>query len=128
MQKKFNSEKPFITIFQYLYPEQYVGEPPIAITVAHKRDFMIFFQEVQIMIRSGLMVADLAYFAFGVDAVNFWENEQKEYKKRLAKNPAEKTPVHRDEALTLFGEFVEKTKEFQRDKKHFKDRVLGIGF
>lgn len=84
MQRRFISDKSHIAVFKYLYPEQYTGESTVAITMADKRNFMIFLQEIEVMIRSELMIAELAYFAFGNDAVNFWDREAKEYEDRLA--------------------------------------------
>jgi hypothetical protein len=107
--------KSFLVTFN---PEDFGGETLVKPTEADKRNFMIFYEELEIMTNSDLMVPELAYYEFGYDAVNFWDKE-------------EEAKMHRgeDEALTLFAEFVNKSRQFlEEDKQHFRQKVLKIRY
>jgi hypothetical protein len=101
MQSRYRQDPSIQAVFRSLYPEQYrgdTGKQPSA-TTKNKLDFMGFYEELAIMVNSGIMRPDAAYYTFGVDAVEFWKKEQY---------------WHDDPTWKLFNSFVQNAKRFQK--------------
>jgi hypothetical protein len=71
-----------------MYPGQQAN-----VSEADKFAFMGFYEEIAIMINSGLISADLAYWTIGLDASNFYNIEH---------------AYHDDRIWTLFNSFAQK--------------------
>ncbi|MGA8699420.1 MAG: hypothetical protein WB689_37455 [Xanthobacteraceae bacterium] len=92
MQRRFREDKSIARVLRFLYPDQYPDQQA-NVSKADKFVFMGFYEEIAIMINSGLISPDLAYWTIGLDAANFYEIE----------------PAFRDDRTwTLFNSFARK--------------------
>jgi hypothetical protein len=78
-----------------------------------KRDYLGFFEEIALMVNSGLIRVELAHYMFGYYAIRCWESDQFW------------SDVNRDSQYwVLFKEFVRKMKEiedsFTYDERKFR--------
>jgi len=101
MQSRYRQDSSIQAVFRWLYSDQYHGdkEKRSPATTKNKLDFMGFYEELALMVNSGIMRPEAAYYTFGVDAVEFW-NEVRDW--------------HNDPTGALFNAFVEKVQEFQK--------------
>jgi hypothetical protein len=92
MQRRFREDESIARVLRFLYPSQYPGQK-VDVSEADKFAFMGFYEEIAIMINSGLISADLAYWTIGLDASNFYNTEQS---------------YRNDRTWTLFNSFAQK--------------------
>jgi hypothetical protein len=114
MQRRYREDPSIQAVFRSIYPDQYRGdtEKQALATTKNKLDFMGFYEELALMVNSGIMRPDAAYYTFGVDAIGFWENERH---------------WHDDPTWKLFNSFVRNAQEFQKRDLKSVD-VLKLGF
>jgi hypothetical protein len=83
-------------VLRFLYPDQQAPSKEQAqVSDSDKFTFMGYYEELAIMINSGLMNPDFAYWTIGLDAVTFFDKE-----------PA----YHDDRTWRLFSSFAQKAK------------------
>jgi hypothetical protein len=97
MQKRYREDKAIEAVLRAMYPEQYQPPPPPValkdVPTADKFTFMSFYEEVAVMVNTGLMDPDMAYWFFGLDAANFYNKE---------------TEFRTQRTWTLFNTFAQK--------------------
>ena len=100
MHSRYQEDSSIQVVLRSLYPEQIEGdkEKQSPATLEDKLNFMGFYEELAIMVNSGLLRPETAYYTFGVDSGKFWEKE---------------TYWHDDPTWKLFRSFVQDAKEFQ---------------
>jgi hypothetical protein len=115
MQNRYRQDPSIQAVFRSLYPDHYRVDnekDPLPATRKNKLDFMGFYEELALMVNSGIMRPDAAYYTFGVDAVEFWKKEQ---------------DWHDDPNWELFNSFVQSVQSFQKDRLKNLD-VAKLGF
>jgi hypothetical protein len=94
MQKRFREDESIKRVLRFLYPNQYPDQQ-VQVSEGDKFVFMGFFEEIAIMINSGLISRDLAYWTIGLDAANFYNTDQ---------------TYRNDRTGTLFNSFAQKVR------------------
>jgi hypothetical protein len=115
MQKRYREDASIQAVFRDLYPDFYgEGEKPAApASMNDKLNFMGFYEELEIMIRSRLMNRELAYYTFGVDALTFWNEE---------------TQFHNEPAWLLFKSFAEGVRGFQEEFPNNPGQITALKY
>jgi hypothetical protein len=96
IQRRYREDEAIANVLRFLYPDHQADlKEPLHVSAADKFVFMGFYEELAIMINSGLMNPDLAYWTIGLDAATFYDNEP---------------TWHNDRTWTLFNSFALKVK------------------
>jgi hypothetical protein len=98
MQSRYRQDPSIQAVFRSLYPGHYGGEKQPPATIKDKLDFMGFYEELAIMVNSGILRDDAAYYTFGIDAVEFY-NKASEWQT--------------DPVWKLFNSFAQNAQAFQ---------------
>jgi hypothetical protein len=115
MQSRYREDPSIQAVFRYLYPDFYEGvkkQGPKA-TTNDMCNFMGFYEELAIMVNSHLMKPEVAYYTFGVDAVEFWNSE---------------TSWHNEPTWKLFRSFVEEVMRFQDRFPNGPDQIAELRY
>jgi len=65
MQSRYRQDPSIQAVFRSLYPDHYGGDKekhPSSATTKNKLDFMGFYEEIALMVNSGIMRPDAAYY------------------------------------------------------------------
>ncbi|WP_445216195.1 hypothetical protein ACKWRH_28300 [Bradyrhizobium sp. Pa8] len=90
-QKRYREEDALIKVRQWIYSEQHSSTGLPKPSDYELQQFMGFFEEIAIMINSGLMSDDLAAYTIGIDAARFYDTV---------------TTYHGDPYFRLFNSFA----------------------
>ena len=95
MQKRYREDQSINAVLQAMYPDQYPHHKVrlTEVPTGQKYVFMSFYEEVAVMVNSGLMSSDMAYWTLGLDASNFYNMEE---------------TWHGDRTWALFNSFAQK--------------------
>jgi hypothetical protein len=107
MQRRYNDDK---AIGRVLHDLQLPKEPACA-SISDKHVFTGFFEELAIMINSGILSPDFGYWTIGLDAATFYDKE---------------TSWREDRTWALFNSFAQKAKA--RYHEISKTEIAGLKF
>ena len=119
IQTLYRTDPAMQNVLRSLYPSQQARsnlrtrapERQVEVSEADKFTFMGYYEELAVMINSGLMNADFAYWTIGLDAVNFYNKEQ---------------GYHKDRTWTLFNRFARKAEA--RFGKMSEQEIISLKF
>jgi hypothetical protein len=108
MQQRYRTDASIQAVLRDLFPDFYENDdkPSKPATTNDKLYFMGFYEELEIMLRSDLLAPQVAYYTFGVDALDFWTKETE----RVPKPDWIEGPT-----WELFRSFVEGVRQFKHD-------------
>jgi hypothetical protein len=94
-EKRYREEDALVKVREWIYREQNSNKVVTRPSAYDLQNFMEFFEEIAVMINSGLMNPDLASYTIGIDAARFYDTE---------------TQFHNDPYWTLFNSFAQRMK------------------
>jgi hypothetical protein len=98
-QKRYREDDALTKVKKWIYSEQHSSPDLPKPSDYELKQFMIFFEEIAIMINSGLMRDDVAAYTIGIDAARFYDTVN---------------TYHRDEYFRLFNSFALRMQERYR--------------